>query len=106
MKKILPVVLSLILVLGMFPTVTFAGTTSDDIVILYENDVHCAVEGYAKLAAMKQELLETHTHVGVVSVGDFVQGGTLGAVSKGEYIVNLMNKVGYDAIALSNHEFD
>ena len=71
-----------------------------------KNDVHCAVEGYSKLAAMKNELLETHTNVGVVSVGDFVQGGTLGAVSKGEYIVNLMNKVGYDAIALGNHEFD
>ena len=39
-------------------------------------------------------------------MGDFVQGGTLGAVSKGEYIVNLMNKVGYDAVALGNHEFD
>ena len=106
MKKIILVVLSLILVLGMFPTVTFAEATSDDIIILYENDVHCAVEGYSKLAAMKNELLETHTNVGVVSVGDFVQGGTLGAVSKGEYIVNLMNKVGYDAIALGNHEFD
>ena len=44
--------------------------------------------------------------MGVVSSGDFVQGGTLGAVSKGEYIINLMNKVGYDAIALGNHEFD
>ena len=106
MKKIILVVLSLILVLGMFPTVTFAEATSDDIIILYENDVHCAVEGYSKLAAMKNELLETHSNVGVVSVGDFVQGGTLGAVSKGEYIVNLMNKVGYDAIALGNHEFD
>ena len=106
MKKIILVVLSLILVLGTFPTVAFAEATSDDIIILYENDVHCAVEGYSKLAAMKNELLETHTNVGVVSVGDFVQGGTLGAVSKGEYIVNLMNKVGYDAIALGNHEFD
>ena len=106
MKKIILVVLSLILVLGMFPTVTFAEATSDDIIILYENDVHCAVEGYSKLAAMKNELSETYTNVGVVSVGDFVQGGTLGAVSKGEYIVNLMNKVGYDAIALGNHEFD
>ena len=106
MKKIIVLVLSLILVLGMFPTVTFAEATSDDIIILYENDVHCTVEGYSKLAAMKKELSETYTNVGVVSVGDFVQGGTLGAVSKGEYIVNLMNKVGYDAIALGNHEFD
>jgi hypothetical protein len=40
MKKIIPVVLSLILVLGMFPTVAFAEATSDDIIILYENDLH------------------------------------------------------------------
>jgi 2',3'-cyclic-nucleotide 2'-phosphodiesterase (5'-nucleotidase family) len=91
--------------LSVFTGVVYAADT-DTVVILYENDVHCAVEGYSKLAAMKNELLETHTNVGVVSVGDFVQGGTLGAVSKGEYIVNLMNKVGYDAIALGNHEFD
>ena len=71
-----------------------------------ENDVHCEVDGYSKLAAMKSELKLSYDHVGVVSSGDFVQGGTLGAVSKGEYIVQLMNKVGYDAIALGNHEFD
>ena len=76
------------------------------VAILYENDVHCAVDGYSKLLAMKNELSENYDHVGVVSVGDFVQGGTLGAVSKGEYIINLMNMVGYDAIALGNHEFD
>lgn len=79
---------------------------NDPVVILYENDVHCAVDGYSKLLAMKNALSEGDAHVGVVSVGDFVQGGTLGAVSKGEYIVNIMNKVGYDAIALGNHEFD
>jgi 2',3'-cyclic-nucleotide 2'-phosphodiesterase (5'-nucleotidase family) len=79
---------------------------SETIVILYENDVHCAVEGYSKLAAMKNELKSEYEYVGVVSSGDFVQGGTLGAVSKGEYIVGLMNLVGYDAIAPGNHEFD
>ena len=88
-----------------------SGTTppaaeAESIAILYENDVHCAVDGYSKLAAMKAELRASYDHVGVVSSGDFAQGGTLGAVSKGEYIVNLMNKVGYDAIALGNHEFD
>ena len=104
-KRIITFSLVLCMALSVFTGVVYAADT-DTIVILYENDVHCAVEGYSKLAAMKNELLETHTNVGVVSVGDFVQGGTLGAVSKGEYIVNLMNKVGYDAIALGNHEFD
>ena len=78
----------------------------ESIVILYENDVHCEVNGYSKLAAMKKELSKSYDHVGVVSSGDFIQGGTLGAVSRGEYIINLMNKVGYDAITLGNHEFD
>ena len=55
---------------------------------------------------MKNELKSEYEYVGVVSSGDFVQGGTLGAVSKGEYIVELMNLVGYDAIAPGNHEFD
>ena len=104
-KKIITFTLVLCMALSVFTGVVYA-KDNDTIVILYENDVHCAVEGYSKLAAMKNELMESYANVGVVSVGDFVQGGTLGAVSKGEYIVNLMNKVGYDAIALGNHEFD
>jgi 2',3'-cyclic-nucleotide 2'-phosphodiesterase (5'-nucleotidase family) len=93
------------MVLCSLNAATFA-KDSETIVILYENDVHCAVEGYSKLAAMKNELKSEYEYVGVVSSGDFVQGGTLGAVSKGEYIVELMNLVGYDAIAPGNHEFD
>ena len=49
---------------------------------------------------MKNELKSEYEYVGAVSSGDFVRDGTLGAVSKGEYIVGLMNLVGYDAIAL------
>ena len=109
MKKLCKKIMICSLVLCIFIS-AFTGTIyakdDDTVIILYENDVHCAVEGYSKLAAMKNELLESYTNVGVVSGGDFVQGGTLGAVSKGEYIVKLMNKVGYDAIALGNHEFD
>ena len=78
----------------------------EDIVILYENDTHCVIEGYSKLAAMKNELKETYKHVGVVSGGDFIQGNSLGVISQGEYMVNLMNLVGYDAVTLGNHEFD
>ena len=68
--------------------------------------MHCAVEGYSKLAAMKNELKQTYKHVGVVSCGDYIQGSSLGAISRGEYIIELMNLVGYDAVTLGNHEFD
>ena len=104
-KRIITFSLVLCMALSVFTGVVYAADT-DTVVILYENDVHCAVEGYSKLAAMKNELKSEYEYVGVVSSGDFVQGGTLGAVSKGEYIVELMNLVGYDAIAPGNHEFD
>ena len=107
-RKILSIILCVCVVLcGVLAvTVLMQNQANAPVVILYENDVHCAVDGYAKLLAMKNEISQSYDYVGVVSGGDFVQGGTLGAVSKGEYIVNLMNLVGYDAIALGNHEFD
>ena len=55
---------------------------------------------------MRNELAQEYKYVGIVSSGDFLQGGSLGSISRGEYIVRLMNLVGYDAIALGNHEFD
>lgn len=77
-----------------------------DIVILYDNDVHCAINGYAKMSALKQEYLQKTPYVAVVSAGDFIQGAAIGSFSKGEYPLRVMLKVGYDAVALGNHEFD
>ena len=76
------------------------------IVILYENDVHCAVDGYPVLVAVRKECQSATDYVSTVSCGDFASGGLVGAISKGEEIVRIMNYVGYDAIALGNHEFD
>ena len=109
--KLMALITCVVLLISILPVSAFAGNSndsamSDDIVILYENDVHCVVEGYSKIAALKTELQETYAHVGVVSGGDFVQGNSLGVVSKGQYIVELMNLVGYDAVTLGNHEFD
>ena len=103
--KIIAMIICVVLIVGIMPVSAFA-QSSDDIVILYENDVHCAVEGYSKLSAMKKELKQTYEHVGVVSCGDYIQGSSLGAISRGEYITELMNLVGYDAVTLGNHEFD
>ncbi len=104
-KRFLIWVIVLSLLTSVVPSASYAAE-NEEIVILFENDVHCSVDGYAKLAAMKEELSATADYVGVVSSGDFVQGGSLGVVSKGEYIVNIMNLIGYDAITLGNHEFD
>lgn len=86
--------------------ITVEAKDNKDIVILYESDAHCAIDGYAKVSAIKSEEKEKTDYVSLVSSGDFIQGSSIGALSEGGYIVDIMNKVGYDAAALGNHEFD
>ena len=78
----------------------------DEIVILYENDVHCAIDGYPLMAELRDRMKRQTDYVSVVSCGDFLSGGIYGSVSYGEYIVRAMNAVGYDCVTLGNHEFD
>ena len=77
------------------------------IVILSDNDVHCAIDGYARLAGLHDAIAASDTAwVATVSCGDYLQGGNAGALSRGQYIVDVMKEVGYDAVTLGNHEFD
>lgn len=81
----------------------------NDIVILYTNDVHCAVEdniGYAGLAAYQKYMEEKTPYVTLVDCGDAIQGDAIGLLSEGEYPVQVMNHIGYDLAVPGNHEFD
>ena len=89
-KKICIGFVVLAMLLSSLGLVTSAADTQE-IVILFESDVHCSVGGYAKIAALKDEISDDAEYVGVVTSGDFVQGGSLCIVSKGEYIINIMN---------------
>ena len=96
----------------VFSLVGFTGgkaRPSDDIVILYTNDIHCGIEdglGFAGLAALKKDVQKVTPYVTLVDNGDAVQGTLIGTISKGSYIVDIMNEVGYDFATLGNHEFD
>ncbi len=84
-----------------------AGWAQKSIVILYENDVHCGIDGYQKMAGLRDAINKTDTaYAGAVCVGDFLQGNTTGAISKGQYVVDIMKLMDYDAVTLGNHEFD
>ncbi|MBQ7216361.1 MAG: carboxylesterase family protein [Synergistaceae bacterium] len=105
MKKFLAV--TMLLLLLCVPG--SAAVPSEDIVILYTNDVHCGVDdfiGYAGLKYYADQLRQTHSYVTLVDAGDWAQGAVMGAISKGAYIVELMNAVGYDFAVPGNHEFD
>ena len=77
------------------------------IVVLYENDVHCAIDNYSRLAGLREVFASGDSiAVALVSCGDFLQGGVAGSISKGQYIVDILRHMNYDAIGLGNHEFD
>ena len=79
-----------------------------DISIIYTTDVHCGVDknlGYAKVENYKKNLEKTN-YVALVDAGDYLQGEFIGAISKGEYIIDVMNEMKYDVVTLGNHEFD
>ncbi len=103
MKKILSVVLAIIMVATVLP-LAFAAET--ETVVLYTNDVHCAIDDYAVLAAYKAQLESEGKNVVLVDAGDAIQGEVIGALTKGEAVVDVMNAVGYDYAIPGNHEFD
>lgn len=78
----------------------------EPIVILFENDVHCNVDGYPRLVTLRNACRLETENVVMVSCGDFASGGNVGSLSKGEKIVEIMNYVYYDVVTLGNHELD
>ena len=109
MRKILAMLLTIALVLSFAVPVFAEGEKSDDIVILYTNDVHTYIDGnlsYDVLAAIKAQYESLYNNVILVDAGDHSQGTAYGSMDKGKTIIELMNAAGYDAAALGNHEFD
>lgn len=118
MKKAIQMILLPVLVLAMLcPAGLQAAAQTEQlsqIVILYTNDVHCGVDagspegtmGYANLAALKKELEAQTPYVSLVDAGDAIHGEAIGTLSDGDYLVDIMNRLGYDFVVFGNHEFD
>ncbi len=80
---------------------------TEDIIILYTNDVAGELHGnvtYAEVKAYKDYMESENKYVSLVDAGDFLDG-YISSISDGEYIVEIMNAVGYDFVAVGNQEF-
>lgn len=100
---------------GILTTALIAAMTvhmqaaAEDIVILFTNDVHCGIEegiGYASVTAYRDYMKTQTPYVTLVDCGDAIQGEFIGLTSKGSYVVDIMNEMGYEFAVLGNHEFD
>ena len=103
MKKLLSIILAILMIVTTIP---FALAADGDTVILYTNDIHCAVDDFAVLSAYKAQLETEGSSVVLVDAGDAIQGEIIGLLTEGAAIVDIMNAVGYDYAVPGNHEFD
>lgn len=98
-----------------------------ELVVLHTNDLHGQLEplpaspvspvlrgkpvgGYAHIATMvrnvRRECEERKATFLLTDGGDLFQGTPIGNESRGESVVEAMNTLPYDAVAVGNHEFD
>ena len=109
-KKVLSLLLAVVMTFSLAVTANAAEETAQDldgdIVILHTNDVHGAISGYAKVAALKDAYEARGAYVLLMDAGDSIQGDPTVSTSEGATAVELMNLAGYDVASMGNHEFD
>ena len=111
MRKALALLLSVVMSLSLLVSTAWAeDPVTQDLagktVILHTNDVHGAIQDYAKVAALKADYEARGADVWLVDAGDFSQGSVYVSLNKGADAVTMLNAVGYDYVTLGNHEFD
>lgn len=91
---------------------------ADSLTILHTNDTHSQVEpiaagkrdafhaGYARRMGIIQQERALDPNLILVDAGDFCQGTPYFNFYHGRIEIDAMNRMGYDAITLGNHEFD
>lgn len=87
------------------------------LVILHTNDTHSQIEeirtgngagngGVHRRAAYFEKVRSENENVLILDAGDYNQGTPYFTVFNGDLEMKLMNALGYDVVALGNHEFD
>ncbi|MBQ9229976.1 MAG: metallophosphatase [Prevotella sp.] len=91
------------------------------LVVLHTNDTHSTIlpikknlpdtmkadrAGALRRIAMLREERRKEPDLLLFDSGDFFQGSAYYTIFKGEVEIGLMNRMGYDAVTIGNHEFD
>jgi len=94
------------------------GYSQPSFTLIHTNDTHSQIEpcfskiwtnnvgGVIRRYAAIQEIRKSEPHLLLLDAGDFLQGTPYFNYFGGEVEIHLMNMMGYDVVALGNHEFD
>jgi 2',3'-cyclic-nucleotide 2'-phosphodiesterase (5'-nucleotidase family) len=85
----------------------------EHITILFTNDIQGHIRpdregngGLARIATLKKQVKNENPNTILVDAGDAASGTAMAAETKGEAVFHVMNRAGYDAMVIGNHEFD
>ena len=105
--------------LGFMPKELFASGEFIRLSVVHTNDLHCHFDpfpetdaeyagrgGMVRLASIIERYRAENPNVLLLDAGDMFQGTPYFNYFKGELILKVMTKMGYDAGTIGNHEFD
>lgn len=111
--------ISLLVCLALSFAFSLSAQDTKKLIILQTSDVHSRIEpvnqkgdrnynegGFVRRATFLDQFRKEHENVLVFDCGDISQGTPYYNMFQGEVEIKLMNRMGYDGMAIGNHEFD
>lgn len=105
--------------LGLVPNDLFASGELVRLTVLHTNDMHCHIDpfsdsnaeyggrgGMVRLATLIDKCRAESPNLLLLDAGDMFQGTPYFNYFKGDLMLKLMSRIGYDAGTIGNHEFD
>lgn len=109
-KMILGAAVSLLTVMaGAQNPALASGAQGTEITILHTNDLHGRITqglGLAEVATMVEEFRLENPNTLLFDAGDTVHGLPIVNLFEGRSMIDLMNAIGFDAMAAGNHDFN
>ncbi|MDP3643597.1 MAG: metallophosphatase [Bacteroidota bacterium] len=107
------------LAFGLFPSELFASGELVKLTVMHTNDLHCHLDpfpedhtefpgkgGMTRIASMINQARKENPNLLLLDAGDMFQGTPYFNYFKGDLILKVMSKMGYNAGTIGNHEFD
>lgn len=105
--------------LGILPQELFASGELVKLTVMHTNDMHCHIDpfpeddteypgkgGMVRIASLVSQYRKENPNFLLLDAGDMFQGTPYFNYFKGELMMKVMSKMGYDAGTIGNHEFD
>ena len=107
------------LLMAGFPNELFASGELVRLTVMHTNDIHCRIDpfpesnaeypgrgGMVRLASLIAKTRVNNPNMLLLDAGDMFQGTPYFNYFKGDLMLKLMSRMGYDAGTIGNHEFD